>query len=165
MEALQKRNEDIKQPTFHRKRGIIVQKLKPEVPGLIDEGIHITKIKPYIYETGEFKDGSRKRPRKQSSSSVLKSLSILLSHIRGASYVLVIVTIYLATWTPFLVYSVSKTLTRTIIMNQQVDKVSDTARVNVTLLKSCLADALQDQSCYIQEENVTVVEDFTKIIQ
>ena len=78
---------------------------------------------------------------------------------------LVIVTIYLATWTPFLVYSVSKTLTRTIIMNQQVDKVSDTARVNVTLLKSCLAAALQDQSCYIQEENLTVVEDFTKIIQ
>ena len=34
----------------------------------------------------------------------------------------------------------------------------------MTLLKSCLADALQDQSCYIQEENVTAVEDFTKII-
>ena len=77
---------------------------------------------------------------------------------------LVIVSVYLATWTPFLIFSVYKSLTRTHLMNQQDDKVSEGAQVNLTLLKSCLADALQDQSCYIQEENVIEVDSFTKII-
>ena len=39
-----------------------------------------------------------------SENQVIKSVFILVSHVRSASYVLVIVTVYLISWTPFFAF-------------------------------------------------------------
>ena len=92
----------------------------------------------------------------------MKSLYILVSHVKAATYVLVIVSIYLATWTPFFGYSIYKSLTRMTLDMDESDLGS--LSLNVTLLRSSLADALQNKSSQIEVENISNVDDFTKLI-
>ena len=127
----------------------------------MDEGIYFIGFRNESYRlTGIDTD----KPRKRRSSSVVKSLSILVSHVRAATYVLVIVSIYLATWTPFFAFSVYKSLTR-ISMPTEIDGyVTDSTALNVTFLKSCLADALSDKKTYIYAENSFDVNSLTKLI-
>ena len=46
----------------------------------------------------------------------------------------------------------------------QVSDSTAATAINVTFLKTCLYDALQDKNTYIQAENITDVHDFTKLI-
>ena len=93
-----------------------------------------------------------------------KVFTVLVSHVKAASYVLVIVSIYLASWTPFFAYSVYKSLTKIGLPTEIDGHVSDSTALNVTFLKSCIAGALQEKRTSIEAENSTEVNNFTKII-
>ena len=165
LEALEKQNEDsyymIKEPKFQMKFWKFAKTLKPKIPGIIDEGIYIIRYKNESYQ---FTHIDMDKPRKRRSSSVVKSLSILASHVRAATYILVIVSIYLATWAPFYAFSVYKSLTKLNLPTEKDGDVSDDIALNVTFLKSCLSSALQDKNTSIKAENITTVNSFTKLI-
>ena len=111
LEALEKQAGEsyymVKELKFQRRFGKLAKTLKPEVPGLMGKGISIIRFKSEAYH---FTNSDTEKPIR--SSSVVKSLSILVSHVRAATYILVIVSMYLATWTPFFAYSVYKSLTK-----------------------------------------------------
>ena len=162
LEALEKQSGNyyctVKEIKFQMKLGKFTKTLKPKIPGLMDEGIYIIGFRNGSYH---FINSDMDKPRKRRSSSVVKSLSILLSHVRAATYVLVIVSIYLATWTPFFAFSVYKSLTRMSLPTEIDGYVSDSTALNVTFLKSCLADALSDKNTYIHAEDINDVNSFT----
>ena len=79
---------------------------------------------------------------KRRSSSVLRGLHVLVSHIRAATYVLVIVTVYLVTWMPFFIFCIYKSFFS--IESVGTMKNFETFGENLTQLKTCLAFTLQD---------------------
>ena len=97
LEALEKQSGDsyymVKETKFQRKFGKLAKTLKPTIPGHMDKGISIIRFKNEAYH---FTNSETDKPRKRRSSSVVKSLSILVSHVRAATYILVIVSMYLA---------------------------------------------------------------------
>ena len=163
IEALQKESGDSYcekgQIKFQRKFVNFTRTLKPEFPGHTGEGMCIISFRN---EAHTFSLCHIDKSRKRRSSSVVKSLSILVSHVKAATYVLVIVSIYLATWTPFFGYSIYKSLTRMTLDMDESDLGS--LSLNVTLLRSSLADALQNKSSQFEVENISNVDDFTKLI-
>ena len=70
----------------------------------------------------------------------------------------------MATWTPFFAFSVYKSLTRISLPTEIDGYISDSTALNVTFLKSCLADALSDKNTYIHAEDINDVNSFTKLI-
>ena len=85
---------------------------------------------------------------KRRSSSILRGLNVLVSHVRAATYVLVIVTVYLVTWMPFFIFCIHKSF----FSNESIVTMKnfETFGENLTQLKTCLTFALQDQRCEIE---------------
>merc|ERR1712062_128812 len=100
------------------------------------------------------------KPVKRRSSSVVKRFSSLVSHARAATYVLIIVSVYLATWTPLFAYLLYKTLTRVNLeWNVDTEVFQD-----IAALRSCIAGALQNHSSIIQTHNISHLRDYMKLI-
>ena len=85
---------------------------------------------------------------KRRSSSILRGLNVLVSHVRAATYVLVIVTVYLVTWMPFFIFCIHKSFFS--IESVGTMKNFKTFGENLTQLETCLAFALQEQTCEIE---------------
>ena len=85
---------------------------------------------------------------KRRSSSILRGLNVLVSHVRAATYVLVIVSVYLVTWMPFFIFCIYKSFfsLETVVTIQNVETFGE----NLSQLKKCLTIALQDKTCDIE---------------
>ena len=67
---------------------------------------------------------------------VYKSLSVLISHIRAASYVLVIVAVYFVAWAPFFVFGILNSV-------NNLGKPHKDSQINTRLIKECLKYAVR----------------------
>ena len=83
------------------------------------------------------------RQRKRRSSSVLKSLRVLTSHVRAATYILVLVTTLFITWGPSVVYYLYESISNM----AQKDNVQPNSDVNMTMILTCLNIVLQNEEC------------------
>merc|ERR1712013_831392 len=75
-----------------------------------------------------------------------KSVKVLVSQVRTARYILVIVLSFLSTWLPvifFVSYEVLMQLTNK-------DPVLEDTAVNTTIIHQCLAQSLQNQNCNLE---------------
>ena len=146
MEAIQKTNDEdytTSKLTFYQTYGLFRKKLLPEVPGLSNEEIQTLEIKSLesVYKT-YFSEMSI-RQKKRCSSSVLKSLNVLVSQVRAATYILVLVTTLIVTWAPINLYFLYDGISH---MAQQ-DSVQPNSDVNMTLILTCLNAAFQNKEC------------------
>jgi len=162
LEALQKLGQEdsneMQKPKFQRTFLTISRTVKIQtIPDIQNKDVYLVGYKTSV---DEFKEEKMNKPKKRRSSSVVKRFSNLVSHARAATYVLVIVSVYLATWTPFFAYCLYKSLTRVYLDNS----VDVELRLNITVLRSCISDALQNQSCIIQTNNITSLREYTKLI-
>jgi len=148
LEALQKLGQEdlneMQKPKFQRTFLTISKTVQAQtIPDIKNKDVFLVRYKNSV---GECKEEKMNKPIKRRSSSVVKRFSTLVSHARAAKYVLVIVSAYLATWTPFFGYCLYKSLTR-VYLDKSVDVE---LCLNITVLRSCISDALQNQSCIIQ---------------
>ena len=146
MEAIQKTNDEdytTSKLTFYQTHGLFRKKLLPEVPGLLNEEIQTLKIKSLesVYKT-YFSEISI-RQRKRRSSSVLNSLNVLVSHVRAATYILVLVTTLIVTWAPSSIYFLYEGISHL----AQEDPVQPNSDVNMTIILTCLNTAFQNKEC------------------
>jgi hypothetical protein len=135
---------------FHR--GFLRGKKKSDIPPQHVKGIQTLSIKTITFYKAETNFSKRR------SSSVLKSLTVLVSHVRAATYVLVIVSVYFVTQTPYFVYCVYKSLitSQNVIANSN----SENSDINLIVLKRCLIDALENKTCYVETKNVLELNSF-----
>ena len=162
LEALQKLGQkdsnEMQKPKFQRTFLTISTTVKPQtIPDIKNKNVFLVGYKNSL---DEFKEETINKPMRRRSSSVVKRFSTLVSHARAATYVLVIVSAYLATWTPFFGYCLYKSLTR-VYFDKSVDVE---LFLNITVLRSCISDALQNQSCIIQSNNLTYLREYTKLV-
>ena len=106
------------------------QRLKKKLIGLKNE---VEDVKKENCEKGH-----------KRSNSFVKDLSIIVNDARSASYVLVIVTVYLVVWTPFFAVSTFKTLDSFFNANEH-EPLLEMSHVDIRLLKRCLKQIFQDQ--------------------
>jgi len=161
LEALQKLGQEdlneMQKPKFQRTFLTISKTVQPQtIPDIKNKDVFLVRYK----NMAECKEEKMNKPIKRRSSSVVKRFSTLVSHARAATYVLVIVSAYLATWTPFFGYCLYKSLTR-VYLDKSVDVE---LCLNITVLRSCISDALQNQSCIIQSNNLTYLREYTKLV-
>ena len=122
---------------------------KSEVAGINNKQIQSISVKFIENEKLFLEDQTFNLKRK--SSSVTRSVSVLLSHVRAATYVLAIVTVYLLTWTPFILFIIYNSFNLT---SQDHGEMED---VSVRQIKSCFKSALQDGGCNILSEDITQI--------
>jgi len=152
----QEDSNDVQKPKFQITNWKISKTVKIEIiPNISNKNICLVGFKNGV---DEFKQEIIDETIKRRSSSVVKRFSNLVSHARAATYVLVTVSVYLATWTPVYAYCLYKGFTR-VFLERDVDVF-----LNIVLLRSCIADALQEQSCTIQTHNTLHLMEFTKLI-
>ena len=120
---------------------------KSEVAGLNNKQIQSISVKFIENEKFFLEDQTFNLKRK--SSSVTRSVSVLLSPF--ATYVLAIVTVYLLTWTPFILFIIYNSFNLT---SQDHGEMED---VSVRQIKSCFKSALQDGGCNILSEDITQI--------
>ena len=106
------------------------QRLKKKLIGLKNE---VEDVKKENCEKGH-----------KRSNSFVKDLSIIVNDARSASYVLVIVTVYLVVWTPFFAVCTFKTLDSFFNANEH-EPLLEMSHVDIKLLKRCLKQIFQDQ--------------------
>ena len=136
----------------------IPKKVKTDIiPNISSKNISLVAFKN---GTDEFKHETLNKPIKRRSSSVVRRFSNLVSHARAATYVLVIVSVYLATWTPFFAYCLYKSLTRVLLDR----KINTEVFLKISVLRSCIADCLQNHSCIIQTNNISHLREYTTLI-
>ena len=82
------------------------------------------------------------RQRKRSSDSVLKSLTVLASHMRAATYILILVTTLFVTLAPSMVWFLYE-----IISHMAQKDIQPNNDVNMTMILTCLNTALQSREC------------------
>ena len=143
--------------TFQQKFWIFPKSLRNnEIPCI--EAKMLTLVR-YKNNKTIFADEKVEKSVQRRTSSVVKRFSILVSHARAVIYVLVIVSVYLATWTPFFVFCLYKSITKL-----YVEADAEKNDLDVNLLKNCLEDALQNQNTTIQIKNTAKLEEFTRLI-
>ena len=99
------------------------------------------------------------------SNSFVKDLSIIVYNARSASYVLVIVTVYLVVWTPFFAVCTFKTLDSFFNANEH-EPLLEMSHVDIKLLKRCLKQIFQDQGgCDLNIKNVIQTNMYIRSIQ
>eukprot|EP00092_Neocalanus_flemingeri_P075904 GFUD01094099.1.p1 GENE.GFUD01094099.1~~GFUD01094099.1.p1 ORF type:complete len:362 (+),score=25.64 GFUD01094099.1:575-1660(+) len=166
LEALQKSNdEDYTRSTltFHQTIGILRKQFPLEVPGLCTG--HVETLGFKSLESGHktiFIENSNKQ-RKKHSNSLVKSLSVLGSHMRAATYILVIVTTLLVTWTPFFLYSLYESITHDIAKKDMMLPDNDE---NMRILYNCLRIAVKNVECNmtIKDNNLHGIQEAVKRI-
>ena len=161
LEALQKMTHkdsfEMQGIKFQQQFWIIPKSLRNnEIPGLVPKTVTLVGYKDNVTAFGNEKVEKSMQRR---SSSVVKRFSILVSHARAVTYVFVIVSVYLATWTPFFVFCLYKSITR---MHIETDTEQD--GLDLTLLKDCLEGALQNQNTTMEINSKAKLEEFTKLI-
>ena len=80
-------------PGFYRNYGVFRKEMQSEIPGLFSDGIQILEMRKLENTRNENPYLEYNIKRKRRSSSVMKSLVVLTSHVRAATYVLIILTL------------------------------------------------------------------------
>ena len=161
LEALQQANtEDYARSnlTFHQSLGMFKKKLPPDVPGLSCESIQTLEVKHV--KTGHklvnTDTGWSNRKARRRSSSVVKRISVLVSNVRAAKYVLVLLTTLIFTWGPCFGYALYESI------SHMVDNDMDPNRsdVNITQVLTFLNTAIQSTqfNFTIETENYNQLE-------
>jgi hypothetical protein len=148
LEALQRSNEEdytTSNLSFHHRIGIFKKKLVVDIRGLPIKQIQALGIRGLdcgLQAKPELTIIGQKRKRKRRSSSVLKNLTFLASHIRAAKYILVIVSTLICTWMPFIIFSFYDSLQ----YESSLDAISD---MDIAMIFSCMQTALQSKHCNV----------------
>jgi hypothetical protein len=109
------------------------------------------------------KEKTENMPKK--SNNVVKNISIIVYNARSASYVLVIVTVYLIVWTPFFAVCTFKTMDSFFNDNEH-EPILEMSHVDIKLLKRCLKLVFTDQrGCELNIQNVIHTNMFIRSIQ
>ena len=152
LEALQKVTSDEcysrSNITFHQTIGIFKKNFLSEVPGLSNEQIKTLEIKSIASDCNTRFTDKTFQQRKRRSSSVLKSLTVLVSHVRAAKYIFILLTTLIVTWTPFMVYCLYESIAHMV----QNDLIPPTGDVNMTTILDCVNIAVQNKECNMAME-------------
>ena len=132
--------------SFHQNVGIFRKHFKCDVPGICVNQIQTLQVKSLENDNSYCMKKSI-HLRKRRSSSVLKSLTALSSHVRAAKYILVLVFVLLLTWTPWFSYVLYENIAH---LSEEDSEIPESA-VNTSIIFECLNKVLQDKPC-----NVTV---------
>ena len=90
-------------------------------------------------------------------NTVFKSLSVLISHIRAATYVLVIVAVYFLAWAPFFGFCILNSVNHLGKPPQDLNALPETSHINIKLIKECLKYAIiYGDSCSFHFESSNV---------
>ena len=149
--ALQKLNEEDYSRTrikFYQKFTFFRKKCKSDIPGLGLENIQTLQVSSVTNDhtnTFTFKDSLKLRKRR--SSSILKSIVILASHVRAARYIFLIVAALFLTWTPYFSYVFYENILK---LTQDTVWIGET-ELNITTILECLNNVSQEKLC-----NVTI---------
>ena len=160
MEALQKIMEQEEftksKLSFHQTVGIFKKKVTTEIPG-IEKQIQ-TKTMKNIENGEQIKDSNHVfKKRKRRSSSVVRGMSVLVSHIRAAKYVLVHVVVLLLTWGPlggWLMY---------VNISHMINPYTMKRSGNPTMIWKCLNIALSGEKCTVDVGNFPPEEVFERV--
>lgn len=134
--------------TFHQTRGIFKKKVLSEVPGLNNMQVQTLEVKNLENGNKMVEMNSTNQKRKRRSSSVITSIRVLVSHVRAARYVLVLLVILMVTWTPINVHIMYNAITHMI----QKDQIQPNRTVDFTAINTCLSAALQNKQCNMEIE-------------
>ena len=103
--------------------------------------------------------------KEKTENIVVKNISIIVYNARSASYVLVIVTVYLIVWTPFFAVCSFKTMDSFFYENEH-EQLLEMSHVDIKLLKRCLKLVFTDQlGCELNIKNVIHTNMFIRSIQ
>ena len=152
-------------PLFFRSYGFFKKEIQPEE--MFSEGIQTLSIRYFtnLKVENTYLDNTKKRRRQH--STVLKKIVVLTSHVRAATYILLIVILYFVTHMPLIAFSLFDTFASSAHENfakQPVGNLSHSVHVNVTGLKACLNAALQNEDCFLELENDDVLRQYVKSI-
>ena len=147
--------------SFHENIGIFRKHSKCDVPGICEKQIQTLQIKSLENDNSRCMKKSIQL-RKRRSSSVLKSLTTLASHVRAVKYILVLVFVLLLTWTPWFSYVLYENIAH--LTEEDLEKPDSV--VNTSKIFECLNKVLQDKSCNmtIQVGNENYPQDIIKKI-
>ena len=144
LKSLQKSMEetDFRNIKFHQSRGIFRKKLLFEMS---TEPIQTLSLKNLEgFQEKVLTKGYQER--KQRSSSVARKTTILVSHARAATYILVLVVTLFITVMPIDVFSVYESISH--MMN--ADMLLPNGTANITMVFTCFKTALQNKECFTE---------------
>ena len=125
-------------PGFYRNYGIFRKEIQSDIPGLLSDGIQTLEVRKLENARRKNPDVEYSMKPKRRSSSVMKSLVVLTSHVRAATYVLVILSVYFITHLPFIAFTLFDTFAPSAQENYKKLKNPNTDTFNTTELKACL---------------------------
>ena len=81
-------------PGFYRNYGIFRKEIQSDIPGLLSDGIQTLEVRKLENTRRKNPDVEYSMKPKRRSSSVMKSLVVLTSHVKAVTYVSIILTMY-----------------------------------------------------------------------
>ena len=140
--ALQKAQQLIIKPIrFYR--GFFRRNVWPDPP--IDDTRYIETLSMRTEKNVTLKAECNNKRRR--NSSVVRSMIVLASHARAATYILVIVFVYFLSQLPFWIYTVHTTFVMPTHRFQAYG-------IDIVSLKNCMKIALHNQTCYFETESL-----------
>eukprot|EP00092_Neocalanus_flemingeri_P003706 GFUD01003982.1.p1 GENE.GFUD01003982.1~~GFUD01003982.1.p1 ORF type:complete len:454 (+),score=45.61 GFUD01003982.1:460-1821(+) len=153
--------------TFHQNIGIYRKKFSCEVASMFDEKVKTLCVKHLT--NGKEALSTNKCVRKRRSSSVMKSLRIVGSHVRAATYILVLVSTVILCWAPFFTFCLYESITHleeNDITRQNWEDFSNSSYADTASIWTCWDLALQNKDCHMEmpEENVDEIKERIRMI-
>ena len=123
--------------SFHQTWMIFKTTYNPEIPSTSVEKIQTISINKI--ET----DYNGSQDKKRRNSSVAKKISFLVSHLKAAVYIILLVLTVIVTFMPATLYTMYESVA--LLVNKDLLEIND--NINGTMVYKCLNEILQDKVC------------------